>query len=107
MCRSDPVQLNQIERLWKMDLILEKPGIGVGTSKKDRLTLISINKSKRLVGGHYQLVLPWKPGSPSFDDNRTVAEARLNNLKKRLDKNLELRFFGQKPDLHGSKALTF
>ena len=74
-----------------MDLISEKPGIGVGTSKEDRLALISMNKSKRLVGGHYQLVLPWKPGSPSFDDNRTVAEARLNNLKKQLDKNPELR----------------
>ena len=52
VCRSNPVQLNQIERLWKMDLILEKPGIGVGTSKEDCLALISMNKSKRLVGGH-------------------------------------------------------
>ena len=42
MCRSDPVQLKQIERLWKMDLIPEKPGIGVSTSKKDRLALISL-----------------------------------------------------------------
>ena len=33
----------------------------------------------------------WKLGSPSFDDTRTVAEARLNNLKKRLDKNPELK----------------
>ena len=66
-------------------------GLEVGTLKEDRLALISMNKSKRLVGGHYQLALPWKPGSPSFDDNRTVAEARLNNLKKRLDKNPELR----------------
>ena len=91
MCRSNPIQLNQIERLWKMDLIPEKPGIGVSTSKEDRLALISMNKSKRLVGGHYQLALPWKPGAPNFDNNWTVAEARLNSLKKRLDKNPELR----------------
>ena len=74
-----------------MDLIPEKPGIGVSTSKEDRLALIAMNKSKCLVGGHYQLALPWKPGAPNFDDNRTVAEARLNSLKKRLDKNPELR----------------
>ena len=54
-----------------MDLIPERPEIGVSTSKEDRLALISMNKSKRLVGGHYQLALPWKPGAPNFDDNRS------------------------------------
>ena len=74
-----------------MDLIPESPETEVGTSKKDRLALIFMNQSKRLVDGHYQLALPWKPGAPSLDYNRTIAESRLINLKKRFDKN---------PDLH-------
>ena len=65
-----------------MDLIPEKPGIGVSTSKKNCLALISMNKSKRLVEGHCQLALPWKPGAPNFDNNRTVAEARLNGEER-------------------------
>ena len=70
-----------------MDLIPEKPEFGVSTSKEDRLALTSMNKSKHLVGGHYQLALLWKPGALNFNDNRTIAEARLNSLKKQLDKN--------------------
>ena len=41
-----------------MDLIPESPETEVGTSKEDRLTLISMNQSKRLVDDHYQLALP-------------------------------------------------
>ena len=93
--KFDQEQSEQIERLWKMDLIPESPETELGTSKEDRLALISMNQSKRLVDGHYQLALPWKPGAPSLDNNRTIAESRLNNLKKRFDKN---------PDLHENYA---
>ena len=73
-----------------MDLIPESPETEVGTSKEDRLALISMNQSKRLVDGYYQLALPWKPGAPILDNNRTIAESRLNNLKKRFGKNADL-----------------
>jgi len=81
----------QIERLWKMDLVPDATNFGTGTSKEDRLALISMKESKLLVDGHYQIALPWKPGAPNLDDNRILAESRLNNLRKRLDKNPEMK----------------
>ena len=43
--------------------------------------------SKNFVNGHYEVALPWRPGSPQLQDNRTQALSRLTSLKKRLEKD--------------------
>ena len=44
-----------------------------------------------MVDGHYQFALPWKKESCDLEDNRVLAESRLGNLQRRLDKNPELK----------------
>ena len=43
--------------------------------------------SKNFVNGHYEIALPWRPGSLQLQDNRTQALSRLTSLKKRLEKD--------------------
>ncbi len=40
-----------------------------------------------MVGGHYEIGLPWKNYPPRLSDNRAQAEQRLRSLKKRLQQN--------------------
>ena len=44
-----------------------------------------------LVKGHYQIGLPWKRRPPLISNNRSLAESRLDQLKRRLLKNEDLR----------------
>ena len=88
---SNQILEDQIKKLWRMDLIPDSKILGAGSSKEDRLALVSMNESKGMVDGHYQFALPWKPGSPDLEDNRVLAESRLGNLRRRLDKNSELK----------------
>ena len=46
-----------------------------------------MNGSKNFVNGHYEVALPWRPGSPQLQDNRTQALSRLTSLKKRFEKD--------------------
>ena len=40
--------------------------------------------------GHYQIGLPWKRRPPLISNNRSLAESRLDQLKRRLLKNEDL-----------------
>ena len=59
---------------------MDLTNFGAGSSKENRLTLISMNESNGMVDGHYQFALPWKPGSPDLEDDCVLAESRLGNL---------------------------
>ena len=89
--RTDQELEDQMERLWQMDLLPDPATSDTGLSKEDKLALNTMKQSIRLVDGHYQIALPWKPGAPNFVNNRCLAELRLNALQKKLDKNLELK----------------
>ena len=51
------------------------------------MAIRKMKQSKQFIDGHYQLSLPWKPGASSLSSNRSQAEARLWNLRKRLEKD--------------------
>ena len=55
---SNQILEDQIQKLWRMDLIPDSTNFGAGSSKEDRLALISMNESKGMVDGHYQFALP-------------------------------------------------
>ena len=80
-----------MERFWQMDLLPDPATSDTGLSKEDKLALNTMKQSIRLVDGHYQTALPWKPGAPNFVNNCCLAESRLDVLQKKLDKNLELK----------------
>ena len=53
-------------------------------SLNDQRALDIMEDSVKLENGHYEIALPWKTYPPNLRNNRTVAERRLELLKKRL-----------------------
>ena len=83
---ADQLLERQIECLWTVDNV-PLPKRSVPLSKEDRYTLQVMEGSKNFVYGHYEIALPWRPGSPQLQDNRTQALSRLTTFKKRLEKD--------------------
>ena len=90
--KSDELLEKQVECLWKMDEV--KPSgmlLEHEMSKNDRYALKLMQDSKRLIDGHYQLSLPWRPGAPSLKSNYPQALQRLKCLQNRFEKNANLK----------------
>ena len=51
---------------------------------KDQKALNIMEETVKLENGHYEMALPWKFYPPRLQNNRTLAERRLLQLKKRL-----------------------
>ena len=56
-----------------------------GMSIEDQELLNKMENSVRLVNGHYSVGMLWKSEDPWLPDNRQMAEARLQCLKKKLE----------------------
>ena len=56
-------------------------------SIEDRRALAIMERTVQMVDGHYQLSVPWKYDNPCLPNNRSMAEKRLNLLKRRLENN--------------------
>ena len=82
---------DQMERLWKLDEIPSQYSDSMELSKNDRYALKLMRNSKTLVDGHYQVALPWRPGAPQLNNNRNQALIRLSYLRRRLDRNPDLK----------------
>jgi len=80
----------QLERLWKTDFGDSVVGAKVLPSVEDKIASNKMEESLQRVGSHFQVALPWRPGSPHLTNNRSTAEQRLQLLKKRLLKDKDL-----------------
>ena len=58
---------------------------------EDRRAENILQRSTKLVNGHYETELLWKNDSPQLPNNRTVAEKRLKSLRKKLINSPELK----------------
>ena len=59
-------------------------------SKEDRIALEQMERSVKLVNGHFQLPLLWRDKQTVLPDNRAVAQSRLESLKRRLIRDDQL-----------------
>lgn len=80
----------QLERLWKTDFGDSVVGTKVPPSVEDKMALNKMEESLQRAGSHFQVALPWRPGSPHLTNNKPMAEQRLQLLKKRLLKDEDL-----------------
>ena len=69
--------------MWEID------SLGVRNSdnqlnKEEILAMSKVEKSRRWIGGRYEVAIPWKEEFPSLPDNREEAEKRLLSLEKNL-----------------------
>ena len=81
-------ELNQqLERLWKTDFESSEVETRVCASLEDKRALEIMEKTLKMVDGHFQVALPWRHDPPFLPNNRIVAERRGFLLKKRLIKD--------------------
>lgn len=66
--------MQQLERFWKNDNAGLIPDCKVSISVEDKKALAVMKSSAKLVGGHYQLALPWREPMPNLPDNWIMAE---------------------------------
>ena len=88
--KDDLLQL-QVERFWRSDFNDCLAESRVSMSLEDKQALEIMKETVTLVKGHYQIGLPWKRRPPLISDNRSLAESRLDQLKRRLLKSEDLR----------------
>ncbi|XP_055955970.1 uncharacterized protein LOC126816200 [Patella vulgata] len=84
---SDELLKHQLDRLWTTDFADLEVDNKVGMSVSDKRALEIIENSLTKVDNHYQVALPWKSVTPYLPNNRTVAENRLNGLRRRFLRN--------------------
>ena len=65
-------------------------GLECDNSKEDRIALEQMERSVKLVNGHFQLPLLWRDKQTVLPDNRAVAQSRLESLKRRLIRDDQL-----------------
>ena len=83
---ADQLLERQVECLWTVDNE-SLPHRSVLLSKEDRYALQVMIGCNNFMNGHYDIALPWRPGSPQLQDDRTQALSRLTSLKKRPEKD--------------------
>ena len=87
---DDETLQRQLKRLWKTDFGDSVVGTKVSPSIEDKMAVNKIEESLRRVGSHFQVALPWRPGCPHLTNNKSIAEQRLQLLKKWLLKDEDL-----------------
>ena len=76
--------------MWEID------SLGVRNSDLNQLSqgeisaMTKVEKSRRWIGGRYEVAIPWKEELPSLPDNREEAEKCLYLLEKSLLKKPEV-----------------
>ncbi|XP_015760861.1 PREDICTED: uncharacterized protein LOC107340022 [Acropora digitifera] len=80
----------QLEEFWKVESYGTVRPESKPLSVEDRRALKLIENSICLRDGHYQMGLLWKDDNPVLPYNRSLAEARLQYLKRRFHRDPEL-----------------
>ncbi|XP_031549036.1 uncharacterized protein LOC116286627 [Actinia tenebrosa] len=77
----------QIERMYNDEFGNSYNDADEGMSIEDHRAKDIMDKSVKLIDGHYQLRLPFRQDRPILPDSRATAERRLEWLKKRMQKD--------------------
>ncbi|KAJ8027843.1 hypothetical protein HOLleu_29913 [Holothuria leucospilota] len=88
---GDDLLSQQVAKFWETDFGDSVFSEQRGESQEDRRARGIMEDSVRIVEGHYELKLPWRYSKPSLPNNRVLAETRSALLKRRLEKNPEMR----------------
>ena len=87
---NDDILSHQLQRLWNTDFKDLKANEKVLPSVEDERALHEMERSVKLVNGHFQVALPWRKDPPDIPNDKIMAERRLRSLKNRLAKDTEL-----------------
>ena len=76
--------------MWEIDSLGVRNSDDNQLNQEEILALSKVEKSRRWIGGRYEVAIPWKEEFPSLPDNREEAEKRLFPLEKNLLKKPEV-----------------
>ena len=76
----------QLRGMWEIDSLGVRNSDDSQMNQEEILAMSKVEKSKRRIGGRYEVAIPWKEEFPSLPDNREEAEKRLFSLEKNLKK---------------------
>ena len=92
VCVKDDFTLNkQLESFWKIESFGTTRNDWKPTSVQHKRALKIIEETLTKVDGHYEMGLLWKDKDTHLPNNRTVAELRLRHLKRRLQRDPQLK----------------
>lgn len=77
---------DQMERFWKIEDYGASKSDDKPLSIEDKRALKILEDTTRIVDGHYEVGLLWKDDQPQLPNNRTLAEKRVELLRRRLTK---------------------
>lgn len=81
---EDEVLQEQLEKLWKTDFRDSVVSSSTSPSIEDKKALEKMERSIKMVDGHYQVALPWRTDPPCFPNNRSMVERRATLQKQRM-----------------------
>ena len=87
---EDEILQEQLEKLWKTDFTDSVVSSSTSPSIEDKKALEKMERSQKMVDGHYQVALPWRTDPPYLPNNRSMVERRAALLRKRLLRDQDL-----------------
>ena len=88
---SDVLLQQQLERMWNADFDDKVRKEKMAFSVEDKRALASMESSTTHENGRYKLGLPWREGDCTLPNNLPLAHTRLNQLKRKLSKDPNLK----------------
>lgn len=80
---------SDILKLMEQDLV--DPMLNSAYSQEDKRFLSILEEGIKFKDGHYELPLPFRDGSPSVSNNKSIALRRLKSLTRRFEKDAKFR----------------
>ena len=80
----------QLEKLWKTDFRDSVVSSSTSPSIEHKKALEKMERSLKMIDGHYQVALPWRTDPPYLPSNRSMVERRAALLRKRLLRDQDL-----------------
>ncbi|KAL9968821.1 hypothetical protein ACROYT_G020955 [Oculina patagonica] len=80
----------QLREMWEIDSLGVRSSDVNQLSQEEVSAMTKAEKSRRWIGGRYEVAIPWKEELPAVPDNREEAEKRLYSLEKSLLKKPEV-----------------
>ena len=74
----------QLREMWEIDSLRIRNTEVKQLSQEEILAMSKGKKSRRYVGGRYEIAIPWKEETPSIPDDKEDVEKRLYSLEKSL-----------------------
>ena len=87
---EDEILQEQLEKLWKTDFRDSVVSSSTSPSIEDKKALEKMERSLKMVDGHYQVALPRRTDPPYLPSNRSMVERRAALLRKRLPRDQDL-----------------